>query len=338
MMRLRPYLLCAALVAAPVMAIPSQDQVAAFRELVTQDLRLASIGYRLAAANRAYCPVRARNPGWVVHDIAQYPDAQTAKAAFNTPEPVSVAALVPDGPAAKAGLAANDGFSGIAGQSLDWTTQPEKRVSYDRLAAFKAQIAEQLRTNGFVKLSINRGGQRKNITLAPAEICASDFQIDTAKGINAGADGQMVSVSTALALFAENEIDMAAVVAHELAHNLLQHRAKLDAAKVSRGLGRLFGKNKDAILKTEIEADQLSIWLLHNAGYDVQAAIAFWQQYAKKHGTGIFTEGTHLRWKNRIAIMQAEIDAIASVQKESVPQNKGALSPPLLQQMQVVRK
>jgi beta-barrel assembly-enhancing protease len=332
-MRRWSILACLALVTTPATAAPRQDQIAAFRDLVAQDLRLASIGYRLAAANRAYCPVLARNPGWVIHDIAQYPDSETAKAAFNAPEPVSVAAVVPSGPAAQAGLLANDGFSAILGQSLDWTEPSRKRASYDRLAAFKAQIAEQLRTEASLPLTVNRGGQRVNVTLAPPEICASDFQIDTANGINAGADGQMVSVSIDLVLFAENEIDLAAVVAHELAHNLLQHRRKLDAAKVKRGFGGLFGKSKNAILQTEIEADQLSIWLLHNAGYDTQVAIAFWQRYAKKHGTGIFTAGTHLRWKNRIAIMQAEIVAIANAQRD-----KSALFPPLLQKMQPVQK
>lgn len=317
-----------ALLAAPVHADERSEAVAAFRGLIEQDLRLATIGYRLAAANRAFCPVTMRNPGWVVHDIAQYSDVETAKAAFGFTAPVSIAAIVPGGPAANAGLQAQDGLLAIEGGNLDNSSQQEKRASYDHLAAVKAKIAEQLRSDEAMQLTINRAGQRQDIALNPAEVCASDFQIDTAGGINAGADGKMVSISINLALFAESEIDLAAIVAHELAHNLLQHRARLDAAKVSRGLGSIIGKSKKAILATEIEADQLSIWLLHNAGYDTQAAIQFWQRYSKKHGTGIFTAGTHLRWKNRIAIMLAEVAAIAAS-----PDNKSAINPPLLQQL-----
>jgi beta-barrel assembly-enhancing protease len=326
-------ILSLSLVAAPAVADVKRDQIDAFRGLVEQDLRLASIGYRLAAANRAYCPVLARNPGWVIHDIAQYPDAEVAKAAFNSVDPISIAAVVANGPAAIAGLVANDGLLAISGQILDWSNQELKRATYDRLAATKEKIAGQLSAATILTVTVNRGGVQKNVTLSPPEICASDFQIDTAGGINAGADGRMVSISIDLALFADAETDLAAIAAHELAHNLLQHRARLDAAKISRGIKGLFGKNKNAILKTEIEADQLSIWLLRNAGYDPQAAISFWQRYAKKHGAGIFTAGTHLRWKNRIAIMQSEVAAIADASG-----NATGTYPPLLRQMKPSQK
>ncbi len=300
-------------------------QVEAFRGLIAQDLRLASAGYRLAAGSRSFCPVLARNPGWVVHDIAQYADARIAALAFPSAESVSVAAVVANGPAARAGVLANDGLSGIAGTTINSAIVSKKGVSRIRVAAINAHMAAALETQASVAITVNKGGTRIERLISPPLICASTFQIDTNGGINAGADGSMVSVSIELALFAENEIDLAAIVAHELAHNLLQHRAKLNAAKVSRGLGALFGKSKNAILQTEIEADQLAIWLLANAGYDPQSAIVFWQRYAQKHGAGIFTAGTHLRWKNRIKIMEVEMAAMyVSVKGEN------GYAPPLL--------
>ncbi len=316
----------------PAYADGDMIQVEAFRGLIEQDLRLASVGYRLAASNRAHCPVLARNPGWVIHDIAQYSNARIAALAFPSAEPVSVAAVVANGPAARAGFLANDGLSGIAGTAIDTAIPSTKGASRDRVAKINANVAAALETQAAVSISINKGGARTERLLSPPLICASTYQIDTGSGINAGADGAMVSVSIQLALFAETEVELAAIVAHELAHNLLQHRAKLDAAKVSRGLGGLFGKSKNAILQTEIEADQLSIWLLANAGYDPNASIIFWQRYAKKHGAGIFTAGTHLRWKNRIKIMETEIASLNAAGKDA-----NGYAPPLLLKLRTMQ-
>jgi beta-barrel assembly-enhancing protease len=309
----------------PAYADGDMIQIEAFRGLIEQDLRLASVGYRLANGSRAHCPVLARNPGWVIHDIAQYSNARVAALAFPSSEPISVAAVVANGPAARVGIQANDGLTSIAGKALNWPSQAKKGASYDRVAAVNADIAAAIQAKDSLPLTLKRGTMPVSLNLLAPLICASTFQISTSGGINAGADGTMVSVSIDLARFAETEIELASIVAHELAHNLLQHRAKLDAAKVSRGLGSLFGKSKNAILQTEIEADQLSIWLLANAGYDPNEAITFWQRFSKKHGAGIFTAGTHLRWKNRIKIMEAEIAALNTTDKDA-----NGYAPPLL--------
>jgi beta-barrel assembly-enhancing protease len=332
MMRYVVSLLLALFAVTPASAESDQQRVAAFQALIAQDLRLASVGYKLAEANRAYCPVLARNPGWVIHDIAQYPDARIAQMAFPSAEPLSVSAVVPNGPAARAGVRANDGISALNDKAYNWGATTAKGVSRDRVAMVGDEITAALEAQQTASITLNRGGNAVTAVITPPQICASTFQIDTKGGINAGADGRMVSVSIALALFAEKEVELAAIVAHELAHNLLQHRAKLDAAKISRGLGSYFGKNKNAILQTEIEADQLSIWLLANAGYDPQDAIVFWQRYAKKHGTGIFTAGTHLRWKNRLKLMVAEQAAIAGTTKDA-----NGYAPPLLLKLRAVK-
>ena len=42
-----------ALIAAPVVAAPKAETVAAYRAIAAQDARLATVGYRLATANAA---------------------------------------------------------------------------------------------------------------------------------------------------------------------------------------------------------------------------------------------------------------------------------------------
>jgi predicted Zn-dependent protease len=163
------------------------------------------------------------------------------------------------------------------------------------------------------------------INLTPPPVCASEFAISTGGKADAGADGQAVRVSVRLAEFTPGEHEFAFIVAHELAHNILGHRARLDAANVKRGLGRMFGKSKKLIRETEAEADRLAIWLMANAGFKPEASLGFIERYDKTFGPGIFSDGTHMGWKERRAIMQEELAKL----KLSVKGADGYL-PPLL--------
>ena len=323
-------LVTALFLASPLRAAPKQADIDAYHALVRQDLRLASIGYRLARANASFCKNAEYASGLVLHDIGQYPDHETARAAFGFSQHVSIAAIVSGSPAATAKLVAGDGLVALYGEKLELSDITADRPGYARLARVKNMIWSALNSNagrkaGSVDLEIERGSKPISITLGGELVCPSDYQIDTSGGINAGANGKMVSVSLGLARYAASDEELAAVVAHELSHNILEHRARLDALKVKRGIGRLFGKSKKAIRATEIEADQLSVWLMANAGYDPRAAIAFWKRHGREHGKGIFTEGTHYRWKKRVKLMQAEIDRIEALSPEAKPH-----LPPLL--------
>jgi beta-barrel assembly-enhancing protease len=114
--------------------------------------------------------------------------------------------------------------------------------------------------------------------------------------------------------FAGDDQELAAAVAHELAHNLLDHRQQLKTKRRTK-----------STLVTEIEADRLSVWLMANAGYDPNAALRFAERYGRKTGLGIFSDGTHFRWQKRVKVMQAEIDLMQKAEKQ-----ERLLPPPLL--------
>lgn len=295
-------------------SIKSED-VEAYRELVKQDLRLASVGYRLAYANSSFCNVRAPNAGWILHDIAQYPDEAVVRAAFGFDQPVQVAAVVAGGPADRAGIKAGDNFVGMDDATIYWPAMPVGKTGYERMASFKQLVTERWRSRAGLAVKLSRQGVIKEATLVSKPVCASDFWIDTKAKLDAGADGEKVRVTSGLMLFADTDNELAAVVAHELAHNLLDHRARLRAQR----------NRSSEILATEIEADRLSVWLMANAGYDPHAALRFTERFGRKTGSGIFSDGTHLRWKNRVKLMFAEIELMAKMEKRD-----GLLPPPLL--------
>jgi hypothetical protein len=55
------------------------------------------------------------------------------------------------------------------------------------------------------------------------------------------------------------------------------------------------------------------------------AAVRFIERYGRKTGLGIFSDGTHLRWRNRQMLMQGEI--VGMMQTDA---RNGLRSPPLL--------
>ena len=90
-----------------------------------------------------------------------------------------------------------------------------------------------------------------------------------------------------------DDADIAVVVAHELAHNILRHRARLDAAGISRGLFAEVGRNGRLIRRTEDEADLLGLHLLRNAGYDPASAPRFWRDHGGDVDGGLHGGGGH---------------------------------------------
>lgn len=300
--------------AAPATA--AADQVTAYRALVQQDLRLANIGYRLALANAPYCERRERNPGWVIHDEQQYPDREVARAAFVFRTPVAVSALVPGGPADAMGVKAGDGVVGLNDGVFSIHSEVQHKPSAERMETIQKALRAAMAANGPIRVALETAKGQKQITLAPPAICASRFWVDARSKLDAGADGDGVRVTDGLMAFTANDdAELAAVVAHELSHNLLGHRERLNAAK----------RRTSEILATEIEADRLSVWLMANAGYDPNAALRFAERYGRKTGLGIFSDGTHLRWKSRVKVMGAEIDLMQNAKKQN-----GLLPPPLL--------
>lgn len=306
--------------------------VQALKDLQKLDQRLHEIGFRLTTENAAFCKETTTRSGLLLHDIEQYGNKTAAKAAHSFDAPISVNAVAGIN---KRSIKPGDGLLSINQWLLseipyDDPKLEEEDPGYRRLAAINEHIAESMRirshfrnSNSFVRFL--RGSEEITAQISPSQACISRFQIRPDKDRQASADGKMVTITSALAEYTQSDDELAAIAAHELAHNLLKHKERLNAQKVNRGFFGQFGKSAGRIKQTEIEADRLSIWLMKNAGYDPQAAIEFWTRYGKEHGKGIFSASTHYRWKKRVKLFEEEIAKMAVM--EPVRDKYG---PPLL--------
>src|SRR3546814_4514002 len=104
-----------------------------------------------------------------------------------------------------------------------------------------------------------------------SDVCSADL-----------ADGERVQIGSRF--LADYPQWVAAPIAHELAHNILRHRERLEEKGVSYGLLSGIGRNVGYFRQTELEADILSVSLLANANYDPHIALSFWRAYGPAHG------------------------------------------------------
>ncbi len=280
------------------------DDAALFEAVRAADARVASIGWRLASANAKLCDRIEAGTGLQIHTLDQF-DAgvrESARAHFHFATPVAVEAVVSGSPADRAGLLPDDSLVRIG--SVDIAGLAGKPNSTDRLVAAQLAIAA-LPANVPIAVEVIRAGAPLRVTLLPVPACKSRFELELDGGFGASADGTMVQIGSG---FLDDYPDdqLAAVLAHEFAHNILHHRDRLAARGVDYGLLSGFGANVKYFRQTEVQADLLSVYLLSNAGYPPRASVAFWKHFGPSKAGGILRSRSHPAWRDRVATLEAE--------------------------------
>lgn len=257
----------------------AEERVAA---LLSMDARINAVAYRLMVANLELCPHARPIAGWVLHAASLYEGDQrqavmaTHDLQSDLPGIVSVA---PDSPADKAGLRDGDLILAIDGQTLP-PGAAQAEASYAGFAAQVDRLQTALDRNQPVALTIRRQGRAQEVMLQPVMACAYTTQVAPSPELRAQADGARVRISSAMVDFLYNDDDLATVLGHEHAHNLLQH--DLEGRQLPRREGGVAPGTRQ---HKEVEADQLGLYLAARAGYDVSGAPALverWERDARE--------------------------------------------------------
>ncbi len=171
--------------------------------------------------------------------------------------------------------------------------------------------------------------------------CYFDVGMATKGPVNAWADGEKVMVTPAMVAFTASEAELAMVVAHEYAHNVLKHvqstqmnslggalaGALVDAFAASRGwntgsefsgLGAEMGRLRYSIA-FEKEADYVGLYIVARAGYDLRQAQLFWRRMSAYDPDGIYGGSTHPSNAERFVAMNAVIREIDAKQQAGQP-------------------
>ena len=122
-----------------------------FLALRAMDERVARIGYELATSNAEFCDNTTPATGLLLHDLGRYKDAKAMRAMLGVKSDIAVQAVVPNSPAAAAGLAPDMALASVAGLELaDMALDPTQR--WQRLETVRTRMSGGLRQDGVLAL------------------------------------------------------------------------------------------------------------------------------------------------------------------------------------------
>ena len=267
--------------------------------------RVATVAHKLAVAGVGHCRVSAPLTGFAVHHLSQYniEFRRAARTHFGLDQRVQVLSVAIGGAADRAGLKPGDVVTQVDGISLP-ELNPNMSAATVVFVENVDQIIDEAATDGLVTLAIIRDGNLEVLRVETDYGCQSKVNVKPSNELNAYADGSNVIISTAIAGLARDNAELAAIVAHEFAHNILQHRKLLNER----------GRDRHLVRFTESEADKLSIHLLDAADFDPNAALRFWERYGPKQHS-FFSSSGHPSWRSRIKAMAFEIETLQLAQQ-----------------------
>ncbi len=177
--------------------------------------------------------------------------------------------------------------------------------------------------------------------------CQFGFKLQQSRTLNAYADGKNIFITMGMMAFAGSEDDIAVVLAHEYAHNVLAHVASTQKNVTMGGLG---GTVVDALLSSqgintggqlgklganyaqmrysktfESEADHVGLYIAEHAGFPLENAPNFWRRMSTANPDAIYTATTHPTNPERYVAMNetvAEIKAKKAAGQPLLPAQK----------------
>lgn len=282
------------------------DRLAAIADM---DRRVVSVFHRLITANVEVCPDLGWTAGWSLHAASQYdgPLRDVLLGEGLEGDLPAVSAVAPDGPAAKAGLSRGDVILRVDGEVLK-AGEMAGRARYEGVEANLGRIDAALEDAAPVVLKVRREGVEREVRLVPEAACGYDVHLDVSDELNARADGSSVHVSSALVRFATTDDELAVILGHELAHNLLEHREILDREAPAR---RVFGNLAVAPGRLELaerDADRTGLHLMARAGFAYDVAPGFWRRFGEANWRVRWAQWGH----PSAGLRAAQLDAVVA--------------------------
>jgi Zn-dependent protease with chaperone function len=296
-------MLASAFAIAMVASTAAEARPMSMRLLAAQELRLATISYRIATANAHTCAKREVMSGMVLHDLSRYePALRPAIAqAFSLNSGIGILGVVPGSVADEAGLRTDDEILQVGPYSVQDGAALTRRKSFARMEQFD-RILQAAMTYGQTDLIIRRQGVQLRLPMRASYGCGGKLTLSASDSSNAWADGRNVLVTTGMTGLSKNDDEIAFVIAHEMAHNILGHVGNSDQKRGIFGIG--------SVKQAEIAADDYAVELMSNGGYQPTGGIAFLQNARRRMWWSFSLD--HPGFGRRIAIVNAAIARVTA--------------------------
>lgn len=339
--------LCICLLAgcAPVTQRPTIDDKAVAEEtrkqrlLVLQELlddqaRLNRVAYPILARAAPLCDGKIRaSIGAQVSSAQDLPkDFRESAAGLGLGNALQVIQVIAGTPAQRAGVLEKDIVLGVEG-----TPAPAGEGARAKLDTLLEDLAKTRQTLNF---RLRRAGAEIVLPVAHEPTCDYPVQLNPAEAINAFATGRQIVIMRGMLRFARDDLELALVVGHELAHNTMKHVEKqkgnvmlgslLDILAATRGVNTqgAFGNLAGLVYSKdfEAEADYVGLYFTARAGYDIEKAPNFWRRMASANPGSIQQRGfgaSHPSTPERFVALEKiveEIQAKKAAGKDLTPQ------------------
>jgi hypothetical protein len=250
-------------------------------------LRLARVAERIRVHGAELCPVQSPVLGVVFLSRKEiYFGDPNAITLLPWDARARIFAVVEDLPAQRAGLEEGDVVVRIDGKRVG---DPED-VRGLRVDSVRSDF----------EIEFERERARRVVTVEHVPGCEEAPSLCLHDRVNAWASYHRTLVTTAMMRFVRSDDELANVVGHELAHNVLQHRGAR---------------------RHEEEADYLGSYFAARAGYDPGRAIDFWKRYATRDLAGMLhhAKRSHPTYPARIQALEAALREIREKQERGEP-------------------
>ncbi len=151
---------------------------------------------------------------------------------------------------------------------------------------FRKKLLFILESKEYLKLKILRGKQEIKVNMTGVQSCSYNVQVLPSGFPNAFADGEKVFITMAAIKLAQTKDELAFLIGHELAHNILHYR-NFDSNEANLLAIDYLDKPKIRQLKSifvwsnenrEIEADIEGIHLAFKAGFSLENVNDYWRR------------------------------------------------------------
>lgn len=247
---------------------PTPDSVTfedVLKDYQTLNQRLDRVADRLKISNAPLCPQITRDPGFTVHSLGDYPEQirKIAQEFLDVSTALSLRAVREGSSAYEAGLRTGDQLLALNGHGLPSGQTAQTMYRALSRSAFRQDI---------VSVSVRRETQNIRVNIRPENTCGYPVTVFFSEYVNARTDGEDIHVTSELVRQFKDDNSLALVIAHELAHAVAAY-SNSPLSKTSRK-------------QLELEADRMALIMMARAGYDMDAAITYWQNRDHPHPAG----------------------------------------------------
>jgi len=266
-----------------------------FRIAYEQQQRVARVAFLMLTGSAELCEGNTHYvSGMTLSNRQLFGEDSEAVSLLGLSDAVKVTSIVPGSPADRAGVQVDDVVVAINGSVIS--------SGAGAVDAVLKKLEEVTKNGRSYAVTLRHDGVARDATVVPAKACAFSAVAIDGDVTNAFADSRNVTVTVGMLRFVEDDTELALVISHELAHNLMKHvqaRSENQRAGVLERIGiialaaavaRYNPGQAVQLIQTpvltresfspefEAEADYVGLYMMARAALPIDRAPEFWRR------------------------------------------------------------